>query len=152
MRHQGLLNYVVMDRWFDKYNYDTYDYRWVEPETRRWNGATNGRIKCSIGPHAPHSCSEEPMSNISRIALMMNVPIHLHLAESAEESGWIEQKFNLYPVELVDKAGILTSKTVAVHCVNVDKKNIKIISEKGAKALVMKYKEEKSGQKYVLMG
>jgi len=129
---RAVLNFVVMDRLFDdEWGVDS-DLREATQTIKHWNQSAEGRIKCSIGPHAPYSCSEELMIACSKIASDLNIGIHLHLAESVEEVEWSRKKFGCTPVELVNRLGLLTPRTIAAHCVQVTKEDIDLLSQSGA--------------------
>ena len=46
---------------------------------------SNDLISTAFGPHAPYTVSDEPLSRIAALAEELDVPIHMHLHENAQE-------------------------------------------------------------------
>jgi len=65
------------------------------------------KIQVSINPHAPYTCSQETLKACAATAKELNIPLMIHLAETAWEVGEIRSKFNMTPVEYISKGNIL---------------------------------------------
>ncbi len=108
----------------------------AEEAVTHWEGAANGRIRTAVSPHAIYTCGEPVWHAAIDLAGKYAVPIHTHLAESAEETKWCQQNLGLRPVPALDRIGAFSVPTVSVptlvaHCVRVDEADIKLHAERG---------------------
>ncbi|MHA1667779.1 MAG: amidohydrolase family protein [Candidatus Heimdallarchaeaceae archaeon] len=108
---------------------------------------SEGRIRATLSLHAPYTVTtsefikssdyinEFNIKNPSKPELLM----HTHLAESStelEQSRVFNQEHGEEfpetnsPVDLFDKLGVLNTHMIAAHCINVNRKDIKILKEK----------------------
>ncbi len=58
----------------------------------RWNGHDGGRIRCDWAPHAPDTCSDDLLREVSRLAERHGGNIHTHLCQlplEVENRGYI---------------------------------------------------------------
>lgn len=125
---RGVLNFVVMDRWFDNVNYQEFNKRDVINHIKAYNNSADGKISCFIGPHAPYSCSFELMQAVAEVASELKIGITTHVAEAKEEIEWVKKNYGCTPIKLLDSAGLLTSGTLAVHCVHLNKEDLTLLS------------------------
>ncbi len=82
-----------------------------------WKG--HPLITPAVGPHAPETGTPEMLRGAARLALEYNVPLLIHLAETA---GGVEETRRLYgasPVEVLEQHGLLEARVLAAHCVHV---------------------------------
>ncbi|MBP1994550.1 amidohydrolase [Paenibacillus eucommiae] len=94
----------------------------------RWNGKAGGTISTMLGPHAPYTCPPEPLKEIIKIAEEMNLPIHIHLAETKEEVIKIRDKYNQTPTEYLYQAGLFEkSHVLLAHSVHVNRRDIGLL-------------------------
>lgn len=52
---------------------------------KNWSGEAEGRITTMMGPHAPYTCPPDQLKEVMDISQDLQVPIHIHLAETHEE-------------------------------------------------------------------
>jgi len=97
----------------------------------RFNGYSNGRVKALLGPHAAYSCSQDLLVKIGEEASRLGVGVHTHLAESKLMFRKFERKHGLSEVEFLDRIGFLKGHVLAAHCINLTKKDRRILSERG---------------------
>jgi len=97
----------------------------------RFNGYANGRVKALLGPHAAYSCSQNLLVKISEEASRLGVGVHTHLAESKRMFREYERQHGLSEVEFLDGIGFLKGHVLAAHCINLTKKDRRILSERG---------------------
>lgn len=74
---QGLIGNADPERRRLKVGTDLYE---------RWQGAHGGRIQVALGPHAPYTCSHEYLVEVAERAKALDARIHIHLAETPEET------------------------------------------------------------------
>lgn len=83
-----------------------------------------------IGPHAPYSCSKEILMKVRDISSKYDILIHTHISETLNENREIYEQTGLSPTQYLDSLGILDQKTLAAHCIHMDKKDIQIFKKK----------------------
>ena len=103
----------------------------AEEAITHWEGAANGRIRTAVSPHAIYTCGETVWHAAIDLAGKYAVPIHTHLAESAEETKWCQKNLGLRPVPALDRIGAFSDPTLVAHCVRVDEADIRLLAERG---------------------
>ena len=103
--------------------------RRVTEEADRWKG--RGNISFMIAPHAPYTCDEGFQREAAAEAKRSGLPVHTHLSESLAEIDTIKERYGCTPIELADRTGLLTSTTVAAHCVHITDNDISILAQRG---------------------
>lgn len=97
---------------------------------RNWHGEGEGRITAMLGPHAPYTCPPDYLQEVAKAAGALQVPIHIHLAETR---GEVEESVKMHgkrPVELMEQIGLLDQKVLAAHCVHLTQEEIQILARK----------------------
>lgn len=97
----------------------------------RWQG--HGRITPSLFAHSPYTCGPATLEKGKEIALSFDSPFFIHLAETEEERRRLQEQTGLSPVCYLDDLGILDSRTVCIHCVALDDRDIEILGDRKAK-------------------
>jgi len=98
-------------------------------EIEEYSGTQN--LSFMLAPHAPYTCSEAYLREIAAIAAELGLGIHTHLCESKGEVGGIFKEYGCTPIELFDRCGLLSDKTVAAHCVHITEADINILAGRG---------------------
>ncbi len=96
---------------------------------RDWHGKGEGRITVMLGPHAPYTCPPEYLRKVAGAAELLQVPIHIHLAETRNE---VEETLRMHgkrPVELMEQIGLLEQKVLAAHCVYLTRGEMHMMAE-----------------------
>lgn len=86
----------------------------------------------SIGPHAPYTCTDDILRESSKLAQKYDVPLHIHLAETAGEVESIRKESGMPVIPFVKKRGIFDAKVIAAHCVHIDEGEMRSIQHAGA--------------------
>ncbi|TCS39987.1 TRZ/ATZ family hydrolase [Reinekea marinisedimentorum] len=95
----------------------------------------HSHVRVVFGPHAPYTCSDEPLIRIKELADELNVPVQMHVHETqVEVDGQIEQRGNR-PIRRLKELGLLNSKFQAVHMTALSDEDIDDIAEAGAHVL-----------------
>ena len=94
----------------------------------------NPLYKFSIAPHAPYTVHDENLIKSRDFSNEFQLPIHVHLHETAPETDDSEagtlsmskhrSDFNCRPFENFDRLGLLNSKLIAVHMTQLNDKEI----------------------------
>ncbi|WEN16640.1 TRZ/ATZ family hydrolase [Rhodanobacter sp. AS-Z3] len=66
-------------------------------------------------PHAPYTVSDESFERIRVLADQLDIPVHLHTHETAQEVEDEKAKSGLRPFQRLQKLGIVNDRLVAVH-------------------------------------
>ncbi len=101
-------------------------------EIAAWRGTEN--LSFMLAPHAPYSCDPGYMRTVAQAAAELDVGIHTHISESRSEMEQIREKYGCTPPELMDRAGLLTPRTVAAHCVYLTDSDMALMAERGVNA------------------
>ena len=74
----------------------------------------------SIAPHAAYTCPPEILHACTEVALEYDVPIHTHIAETADEVENMRKETGMPVVPYLKKQGLFEAKVFAAHCVHID--------------------------------
>lgn len=86
----------------------------------------------SVAPHAPYSCTEEIMQACADLAQEFDVPLHIHISETAMEVADSRKQHGMPVVPWVKKLGLFGAKVIAAHCVHIDEGEIRTLHHHGA--------------------
>lgn len=78
----------------------------------------------AVAPHAPDTCTDEIWRQASALAVEFDVPLHTHLAETAQEEENSRQEHGMPVIPYVKKQNLFDAKVIAAHCVHVDEGEI----------------------------
>jgi len=92
---------------------------------QRWHG--HPLIVPGPAPHAPYTCTPEILRACAELAVEFDVPLHIHLAETAQEVDDSRAQHGMPVVPWVKKHGVLDAKVLAAHCVHVDDGEIRAL-------------------------
>jgi 5-methylthioadenosine/S-adenosylhomocysteine deaminase len=91
----------------------------------RWRG--HPLIVPAPAPHAPYTCTSEILRACAELAAEFDVPLHIHLAETALEVESSRREHGMPVVPWVKKQGLFDAKVLAAHCVHVDEGEIRAL-------------------------
>ena len=97
---------------------------------KKWKG--HPLIVPAIAPHAPYSTTPEILRTCTDIAKEFDVPLHIHISETAFEVETMRNEQGMPVVPYVKKQGILEAKVIAAHCVHIDVGEIKTLQHANA--------------------
>lgn len=97
---------------------------------KKWKG--HPLIVPAIAPHAPYSTTPEILRTCSNIAQEFDVPLHIHISETAFEVENMRNEQGMPVVPYVKKQGVLEAKVIAAHCVHIDVGEIKTLQHVNA--------------------
>lgn len=72
-------------------------------------------IKFSVAVHSFYTSSEEYLKKCSDLALKLDLPLHIHFCENETEVNTIKDKYNMDPVDALEKVGMLRNKLILAH-------------------------------------
>ncbi len=82
------------------------------------------KFKVMVAPHSPYSCSRDLLEASLELAKEENIPLHIHVAETQEESGIILKRYGKRPLAFLDELGYLDHKAVFAHGVELNEAEI----------------------------
>ena len=88
-------------------------------------------VSSALAPHAPYTVSDEPLRQIAMYSNELDVPVHMHLHETAAEVAEAQQNNGQRPLERLDQLNLLNSNLIAVHMTELDQFEIERIAEAG---------------------
>ena len=123
--------------------------RELEEAVGRLRPLASDRVHVGVSPHAPYTVSAPLYEAVVAFARHERLPMAVHLAESKEETQFVRdgagpfadawrgrsiavQAHRSSPVEYLRRLGVLNAGTLCVHCVQVDERDISILSSTGA--------------------
>jgi 5-methylthioadenosine/S-adenosylhomocysteine deaminase len=92
----------------------------------------SSRITPSIFCHSPYTCSEKTLVAGKQAAEDAGLLFQIHVAETKNEVNLVKGLNNRSIVEFMDDLGLLNQKTLLVHCVWINDRDIQIIQKRGA--------------------
>ncbi|MEK3787947.1 MULTISPECIES: amidohydrolase [Paenibacillus] len=94
----------------------------------RWSGKAEGRITTMMGPHAPYTCPPDMLKEVLKLAESKRVPIHIHLAETLEESAIIQERYHCTPTQYLHDCGLLDHDHILLaHGVHLQQEDIHLL-------------------------
>ena len=111
-----------------------------------------GALRAGLSPHAVYTIGEANLPLVADAARSAGLPLAIHCAESAEEmdfvfatTGPLAEQFYPFvgwerylgpprrctPVDLLDRAGLLTETTLAVHGVRLTRTDAEVLRRRG---------------------
>ncbi|MDO4178310.1 MAG: amidohydrolase [Phascolarctobacterium sp.] len=98
-----------------------------------WQGAENGLIRVTYGPHAPYTCTKEYLLQIKEEASKRNCELQMHLCETKFEVESCKQEHGMTPIEWVDSLGLLDLGMISAHSVHLSDHDLEIMATKKAR-------------------
>jgi 5-methylthioadenosine/S-adenosylhomocysteine deaminase len=95
-----------------------------------WRHAADGRISTALGPHSPYVCTPQFLARTAAVAARLGVGVHIHVAETWDQVKQSRARYDLTPVELLDRNGILDVPVLAAHAIYVSAVDIEILAAK----------------------
>jgi 5-methylthioadenosine/S-adenosylhomocysteine deaminase len=94
--------------------------------------ADNPRLSIQPAPHSLHGASLEMLRAGVSLAADWNVPCHTHIAEEAYQRAEAFEKWGKGPVEHLLDTGTLNQRSVLVHAIWLDERELDAIGAAGA--------------------
>jgi 5-methylthioadenosine/S-adenosylhomocysteine deaminase len=88
-------------------------------------------VDSAFAPHAPYTVSDGPLRQIAMYSNELDVPVHMHVHETASEVAEAEQKDGQRPLDRLDQLNLLNSNLIAVHMTELNEFEIERIVEAG---------------------
>jgi 5-methylthioadenosine/S-adenosylhomocysteine deaminase len=90
------------------------------------------RVSPALAPHAIYTVSEGSLRWIAELAAERELPVQIHLSETAQEVEGCIAAHGVRPAAYLDGLGLLNGRTVLAHGVWLDPEELALIAERGA--------------------
>ncbi|MFN3986956.1 MAG: TRZ/ATZ family hydrolase [Rhodocyclaceae bacterium] len=86
-------------------------------------------LRFSLAPHAPYTVSDEPLERAAILASELDLPIHMHIQETAAEVDESLARHGIRPLARLERLGLLGPGLIAVHAVHLSDADIDLLCE-----------------------
>ncbi len=90
------------------------------------------RVTTTFAPHAPYSVADSTFERIRRLADELDVPIHMHVHETAAEVSQAVAEHGERPLSRLERLGFLTPNLMAVHATALEDTEIDALARERA--------------------
>jgi putative selenium metabolism protein SsnA len=98
---------------------------------QKFNEQLPGKAAALLGLHASFTLEERTLESCSGYAL----PIHIHVAEGAEDAKLHRQNFGMTAISRLDKFGLLQEDSLLAHCLLVEDEDLKTIKKRNCRVV-----------------
>ncbi|MGB3747545.1 MAG: TRZ/ATZ family hydrolase [Rhodanobacter sp.] len=88
-------------------------------------------VSTAFAPHAPYTVSDESFERIRLQSDQLDIPVHLHLHETAHEIEEEKKKSGLRPFQRLQRLGLVNDRLIAVHMTQVTEGEIATCASAG---------------------
>ncbi|PXX88745.1 TRZ/ATZ family hydrolase [Marinobacter vulgaris] len=92
-------------------------------------------IMPAIGPHAPYTVSDDPLTKAVALSSATGTSIQIHLHETAFEVADALDRSGQRPIARMAELGVLGSTTQCVHMTQIDESDIELLKATGAQVI-----------------
>ncbi len=89
-------------------------------------------ISTPFAPHAPYTVSDEPLKRINELAQGFQLPVHIHLHETAYEVESAFAEKGQRPMQRLHELGLVNDSLIAVHATQLNDDEIALLAQVGA--------------------
>lgn len=90
------------------------------------------RVSTAFAPHAPYSVADGTLERIRQLADELDVPIHIHVHETAAEVEQAVREHGARPLQRLEQLGLVTPALMAVHATQLDEAEIELLARERA--------------------
>lgn len=88
-------------------------------------------VATAFAPHAPYTVSDENFERIRMLADQLDIPVHLHTHETAQEVEQSQAKHGQRPLARLDRLGLVNDRLIAVHMTQLTDAEIALCAARG---------------------
>ncbi|MFP5504707.1 MAG: TRZ/ATZ family hydrolase [Gammaproteobacteria bacterium] len=92
-------------------------------------------IRTAFAPHAPYSVSDAPLGRVRVLADELDVPIHMHVHETADEVAQALEQHGRRPLARLHGLGVVSPALLAVHMTQLTDDEIALCAASGVSVL-----------------
>ncbi|TCC63065.1 amidohydrolase [Kribbella pittospori] len=95
--------------------------------TTRELSTLDPRITASLGPHATYTVTDEDLRRTADVARAEGFRIHLHAAETEEQTRSSVDRLGVTPMEVLDRTGVLEAGALIAHGCGIRESDLPIL-------------------------
>lgn len=88
-------------------------------------------LSFSLAPHAPYTVSDASFERIRLLAEQLDLPVHCHVHETAQELEDSVKQHGQRPLARLDRLGLVNERLIAVHMTQLNESEIAQCAERG---------------------
>ena len=88
-------------------------------------------VATAFAPHAPYTVCDANFERIRMLADQLDLPVHLHLHETAQEVADSLKLHGQRPLARLDRLGLVTDRLIAVHMTQLNDAEIALCAQRG---------------------
>ncbi len=88
-------------------------------------------VSAAFAPHAPYTVSDQSLEKVAMYSNELDLPIHMHIHETAFEVSDAEKNTGMRPLQRLDQLNLLNPNLIAVHMTELNAFEIDRIAEAG---------------------
>jgi len=88
-------------------------------------------ITPAIAPHAAYTATDTILHSTTALALKYDVPLHIHIAETAQEVEDSLDQYDMPVVPYLEQFEIFQAKVIAAHCVHISEREMHALHKYG---------------------
>lgn len=92
-------------------------------------------VATAFAPHAPYTVNDANFERIRVLADQLDVPVHLHLHETAQEVEQSLAEHGQRPIARLDRLGLINDRLIAVHMTQLTEAEIHLCAERGVRVV-----------------
>ncbi len=92
-------------------------------------------VRTAFAPHAPYTVSDEPLTRILTLAEELDLPIHMHVLETADELDQSLKAHAVHPLARLERLGLLSPRLLAVHMTQLSSGEIDTVARHGVQVI-----------------
>lgn len=120
----------AMQRWYDRFELSLQDHGGLFEGLYRQHQSSR-RAKIQLAPANLHWCSDQALTLLSDLARKYNVPLHMHLLETAYQKAYAARRGGCSAVEYIDRFSLLGPQMTLGHGVWLTEKDLDRLAETG---------------------
>lgn len=93
----------------------------------------NPLITITVDPHSVYTCSSSLLERAGALAKEFDSLFVVHLSETESEVNGCVDGYGFTPVEHLERLGLLNSRVLAAHCVQLTPDEIQLLARRGVK-------------------
>ncbi|KRD39289.1 N-ethylammeline chlorohydrolase [Lysobacter sp. Root916] len=88
-------------------------------------------VATAFAPHAPYTVSDANFERVRMLADQLDLPVHLHTHETAQEVADSIKLHGQRPLARLDRLGLVTDRLIAVHMTQLTDAEIELCAQRG---------------------
>ena len=92
-------------------------------------------VSTAFAPHAPYTVSDEPLERVRTYADELDIPVHMHVHETADEVAESVAKTGERPLARLERLGLLSNRLLAVHLTQLEEPEFAKLAAMGVHAV-----------------